>query len=139
MNTHRPLIDLGFTAERFPAGVHICQSFTDDEERENALFHYLLSGINSGERTACFSDKATAPQVDDFLGRQGRCYAELSTSGLLTLSATEHVYFRDERFDPDRMVEVLTQFHDESIDHGYRAARVIGEMSPAVRHVPETT
>ncbi len=135
MNDQRPLVNLGFTEERFPAGVHICQIFTDDDERQDALLEYLLSGINSGERTACFSDKATAPIVGDHLARHGQSFADLSASGALTLSATHAVYFKDDRFDPDRMVEILTRYHDESVHDGYPAARVIGEMSAAVRHV----
>lgn len=135
MKTPRPLVNLGFTEERFPAGVHICQIFSEDDEREDALYRYLLSGIDSRERTACFSDKVTPPEVEGFLARHGKSYMDLCTDGALTLAATEEVYFKDNRFDPDRMVEVLTRYHEESRQGGYPAARVIGEMSPAVRHV----
>ncbi len=135
MNTRPPLVNLGFTEERFPAGVHICQIFSDDDERQEALLQYLLSGISSGERTACFSDKATPSDLEGFLAGRGHSYADLCTSGALTHSATRPVYFRDDCFDPDRMVEVLTHYHEGSVENGYPAARVIGEMSPAVRHI----
>ena len=135
MTTPRPLVHLGFTKERFPAGVHICQIFSEDDEREEALYQYVLSGIDSRERTACFSDKAMPSQMESLLARHGKSFADLCSAGALTLAATEEVYFKDNRFDPDRMVEVLTRYHDESQQGGFPAARVIGEMSPAVRHV----
>ena len=57
MNQPRPLVSLGFTDEKFPAGTHICQIFSDDEERSTSLLEYLRSGLEDGERTVCFSDK----------------------------------------------------------------------------------
>ena len=52
------------------------------------------------------------------------------------LSGTRDVYFPDDRFDPDRMLGLLADFHRESVQAGYRAARVIGEMLPEVLELP---
>jgi len=74
MNHQKPTISLGFTGERFPAGVHICQIFSDDEEREEALLQYVQSGLETGERTSCFSDKAPPAVVSKHLACHGISY-----------------------------------------------------------------
>jgi len=136
MNAHRPTISLGFTDEQFPAGVHVCQIFQDDDERQEALLRFLLSGLQAGERTSCFSDKATEPVVAEFLGRHGISCKEAEASGAFVLAPTREVYFQNDCFDPERMLGVLTKYHEDSVREGYPAARVIGEMTPMVQHVP---
>jgi len=54
----------------------------------------------------------------------------------LTLAGTKDVYFENGSFDPERMLGVLRNYHEDSVSGGYPAARVIGEMAPMVQHVP---
>ncbi|MDO8944651.1 MAG: MEDS domain-containing protein [Desulfobacterales bacterium] len=136
MKPNPPTISLGFAAERFPAGVHICQIFKDDDERQDSLLRFLLSGLQAGERTSCFSDKVTESIVTDFLGRHGISCAQVQASGAFTMATTRGIYFQDDRFDPERMLSLLTKYHEDSVQQGYPAARVIGEMIPAVQAAP---
>ncbi|MCP4623065.1 MAG: hypothetical protein GY850_05985 [bacterium] len=136
MTNSIPLVSLGFTADKVPAGTHICQIFSDDDERNDSLLQYLLSGLRSGERAACFSEKADETAIDEFFAQNGLSYTELSRSGAITLSGTRDVYFKNNRFDPERMLDLLADFHQESIESGYAAARVIGEMTPEIQDLP---
>jgi hypothetical protein len=74
--------------------------------------------------------------VAEHLARHGLSYEERCASGAFTLAATRDIYFKDEQFDPQRIIEVLTRYYDDSVHGGYPAARVIGEMTPKVQHVP---
>jgi hypothetical protein len=136
MERNHGTISLGFTEERFPPGVHVCQIFKDDDERQDSLLSFLLSGLQAGERTSCFSDKATEPVVSEFLGRHGVSYEQVRDSGAFTLAATRTAYFLNGCFDPERMLNVLAKYHEDAVRQGYPAARVIGEMSPDVQHMP---
>lgn len=127
---------LGFTEEQFPVGVHICQIFNDDNEREEALLKYLLSGLQTGERVCCFSEKTSRGMLAEFFVSFGIDYDHMEEAGTFSLAPTREIYFAENRFDPDRMVSVLKQYHDDSVRQGYPAARVIGEMTPEVQHVP---
>lgn len=129
-------VHLGFTEELFPAGAHICQIFSEDDERQGSLFKFLLSGLRSGERTCCFSERVQESVLTEYLGNYGISYPEVRDSGALTLSGTRQVYFQDGRFDPDRMLGLLRAYHTESVSQGYPGARVIGEMTPEVQHLP---
>jgi len=129
-------VSLGFTEELFPVGSHICQIFSEDDERQASLLKFLLSGIQSGERACCFSEKVQESVLTEFLGNYGISYTEARDSGALTLSGTREVYFQGGKFDPDRMLSLLRAYHTESQSQGYSAARVIGEMTPEVQHLP---
>ena len=136
MTTLPRSISLGFAAEQFPPGVHICQVFSDDSEREDALVRFLQSGLEAGERTSCFTDRETPESIRDKLAERGLSFDRSTTSGALTFAPTAEIYFKDGRFDPDRMIELLTRYHEDGRAAGYPAMRVIGEMTPAVQHIP---
>lgn len=128
-------ISLGFTEQKFPPGMHICQIFNNDAEREDALLKFLLSGLQGGECLCCFSEKVRESLLETFLAQNGISYSSVKDSGRLQLSGTNEIYFADDRFDPARMLDLLTRYHQDSVVQGYPAARVIGEMTPAIEHV----
>jgi len=129
-------ISLGFTSQTFPAGAHICQIFTSDSEREDSLLKFVLSGLESQEKTACFSDRTDEKMMGAFLKRYDLSYEQVRDSGLLTMSGVHDVYFKNNRFDPDEMLGLLSGFYEESLEAGYPAVRIIGEMTPEVQHLP---
>ncbi|MHB8834362.1 MAG: MEDS domain-containing protein [Candidatus Methylomirabilia bacterium] len=126
---------LGFAQQQFPAGIHVCQIFSTDEERQESLLKFILSGLQSGERTSCFSDKTTEAAIEEFLGNYGISSRAARDSGALTLAGTADVYFAGGCFDPDRMLGILTTYHEDSVTQGYPAARVMGEMMPNIQNV----
>ena len=135
MSSQHHAVSLGFTEQTFPAGVHICQIFSTDQDRLDSLLLFLSSGLTAGERTACFSEKLDETVLTDHLAHHGLCCAQMKASGALLQAGTRDVYFQDGRFDPDRMVRILQDYHRDSVADGYPAARVIGEMTPDIEHI----
>jgi len=136
MPQNRHLISLGFTGQRFEPGVHICQIFSDDDERQATLLEFIVSGLRDGERASCFSENLKEEAVEEYLFQYGISYAQAKDSGALTLAGAREVYFKDGTFDPDRMLGLLRGFYTQTMEQGYTAARVIGEMTPEVQHLP---
>ena len=132
----RPMISLGFTTGQVPAGTHICQIFNDDDERNDALLKFLISGLQGHERSTCFSEKIDQATVNDYFARNDLPRDDPDRQAAIVLSGTREVYFKEGRFDPERMLDLLAQFHHESMVAGYTAARVIGEMLPEVQEIP---
>ena len=130
-----PTISLGFTEQQLSSGVHICQIFSDDNERQQALLTFLLSGLQSGERTSCFSEHIEEQTLAKFLDSHGISYNEVRSTGALTLAGTLEIYFQNNRFDPERMLDFLSKFHEDSVTQGYSAARIIGEMTQEIQHL----
>ena len=134
--SHEPhMVSLGFTDQTFPAGVHMCQIFGGDEERLDALLKFVSSGLEAGERVACFTEKLDQARLANHLTDHGLACDKLMESGALSRAGTSEVYFQDDRFDPDRMLGLLRQFHSDSVAAGFPAARVIGEMTAEVQHI----
>ena len=129
-------ISLGFTNQTFPAGVHICQIYSSEEERKDSLEKFLLSGLVTGERTACFSEKFDEDSLNSLLIEHGLSCCQAKESGAFSAAGTNDVYFQNGIFDPDRMLGMLRQYHLDSVANGYPAARVIGEMTADVLTVP---
>lgn len=134
-NKHQK-ISLGFTNQQFEPGVHICQIFNDDNERHEALVNYIISGIQAGENTACFSEKETETTLSDLFKSHGIAYKEVEKTGEFSLLKTGEVYFEGGKFEPERMLRLLKEFYENSMDKNRTGARVIGEMTPEVEHVP---
>lgn len=129
-------ISLGFTAQPFPPGVHVCQIFSEDDERQEAMLKFVLSGLQSRERTCCFSEKMKEAILAGFLESYGVSYHDAVESAALTLAGTREIYFQDNRFNPERMLGMIQETHEDSVRQGYPAARVIGEMTAEIQHVP---
>jgi len=133
MEPHR--ISLGFTPQTFEPGVHICQIFSEEDEWQESLFKYLASGIQGGEKTCCFSEKATESFLTEAFGREGLDYSDARDKKAVSLLRTAEIYFQEGRFDPDRMLALLEAFYSKSQAEGFAGARVIGEMSPKVQQI----
>ena len=129
-------ISLGFTDQLFESGAHVCQIINDDQERQDAVLSYLFSGLKAGERAACFSDRFQGKPLADSLSGIGMSYDQLCSDGAIVRAATDDVYFKEGRFDPDRTLKLLEDFYWESIEKKYSNARVIGEMTAEVEKVP---
>lgn len=128
-------ISLGFTDGEFHPGVHICQIFNEDEEREESLLKFLLSGVQGQEKSSCFSENISSAALEKFFKPFGFLYDDLVKSGAISLAGTSDVYFQNDEFSPDRMLELLKEFHIDSQNQGFKAARVIGEMTPEVKDI----
>lgn len=131
-----PEISLGFTAQTFPAGMHICQIFSDDDERLDSLLAFLCSGLATGEKVACFTEKFDGPALERELGARRLSQTELLRRGALTVAGTHDAYFQGGRFDPQRMLAMLRQLHADAVTQGFTAARVIGEMTAEIESIP---
>ncbi|MFO7569168.1 MAG: MEDS domain-containing protein [Smithellaceae bacterium] len=131
---HRP-VSLGFTRQEFEPGVHVCQIFSDDSERFDSLLNFLVSGLQAGERTCCFSDSADQRAIEEHLNDCGVSYRQAISSKMLSISGTSEAYFINQRFDPDHMIKMLRDYYLDALDQGYGAARVIGEMAAEIQHI----
>ncbi|MBK1704427.1 hypothetical protein [Halochromatium glycolicum] len=67
---------LGFANEPFEPGVHVCHIYSEDDERLSAILKFLLTGLQGGERSSCFSEHCDEQAVADELARHGLSYPE---------------------------------------------------------------
>ena len=111
-------ISLGFTDQRFDPGVHICQIYSEKDERQESLLNFILSGIQSGEMSACFSENIREEAIDEFLANYGISYSEQKDKGSFVLSGTTSAYLDGGRFVPERMLKKLEEFYRKAMTEG---------------------
>lgn len=128
-------ISLGFTSQQFEPGVHICQIYNNDNERRDAIVNFIISGLKTGENTACFSENESESTLAEFFKQQGIDYHEVINSGDFSISKTAEVYFENGKFDPEKMLNLLQEFYEKSVTNSRSGARVIGEMTSEIEHI----
>lgn len=126
---------LGFANQAFAPGVHVCHIYNDDNERLDAIKQFLLTGVQGGERSSCFSEHCDERAIADEFDRHGLSFSEISTAGAVTLGGVRDVYFEAGNFDPERMLAKLRQLYRQGLETGHRAARIIGDMLPEVLEI----
>lgn len=127
--------NLGFTDKKIPVGTHMCLVFTEEKERVDSLLKFILSGLNANERVACFTEQMSESFLSSYLKDNHISYDECKKELRLTVAGTSQVYFENGEFNPDRMLSVLSNFYKESLEKGFNASRVIGEMVPEVEKI----
>lgn len=135
MTYSTPIIDLGFVAAPVPAGSHICQIYSSDSERDDALVKFVTKGLLLREYAACFSDHMDRDVLSACLKDAGISFDEAQASGHLIASGAEAVYFEGNAFNPERLLARLKKLRADSIESGCVGARVIGEMSPRIGRI----
>ncbi len=128
-------ISLGASDHEFSGSVHICQIYSSEQEREETLYQFIVTGMEAHEKIGCFSEKISDQKLDTQLKAFGFSLEQAKSGGALTCSSTREAYFHSNQFNPERMLKVLKEFYTESIERGFNSARVIGEMTPNVQTV----
>lgn len=135
MDQNHVMISLGFTDEKVPVGSHICQIYSERNECITSLLKFLLSGLQARERIGCFSEKVDEEALTEYFANYNISYSECKQHQAITLTSTQEAYFQNHVFDPERTLSILSNYHQESLDLGFPAARLIGEMPSMIQHV----
>ncbi|MGD0020182.1 MAG: MEDS domain-containing protein [Candidatus Limnocylindrales bacterium] len=131
------VISLGFTAERFPAGTHMCYIYNDDNERREVVSKYVESGLQGSEKVGYFVDLMSPQDMRAHLSAHGiDLPSDIDAPGLSITRALDTYCGLDSTFLPERMLENLRSMYSSSIGEGYAGARATGEMSWALQGMP---
>lgn len=135
MNENKNDVTLGFISDKVPAGTHVCLIYNTEKDRVDSLLKFLLSGMESGEKAICYSERMDEHTVREFFGKNSLSYDEHKEKNAITLAGVSEVYFKNNVFDPERMLNNLKSFYKESKDKNFKGARVIGEMLPEIEKI----
>lgn len=131
-----PTVSLGFTGGRFARGLHVCQVFASDVERDRTRAQFIAAGLSAGEWCRCFVAEGAVARIASLLRAEGVDTTGAEQSGALAVSSTREAYFSEGRFEPETLLQKLASFHRSVDQAGHPGARVIGEMSREIEEVP---
>jgi len=129
-------ISLGFDKKAYPAGTHMCLIYNDEAERRKIITKFLEGGLKTGEKVAYFVNEISPTDVYAWLEKMDIAIPDKDLDAAFTAAEARKTYCPDGTFIPDRMLAVLRDFYDRSVDHGYPHCRVSGEMGWALKNMP---
>jgi hypothetical protein len=129
-------VQMGFTGETFPPGIHMCYIYNDEIQRKKVISKFLESGLLSGEKASYFMDVITVDEMNEYFSALGLDRLLREHDGRFSVATAKETYYPSGTFIPDEMLDRLGVFYSQSIQAGYSGARVSGEMSWAARDVP---
>jgi len=125
-----------FWEDRFDDGIHVCQLFSDEEDRVGSLTRYLAAGIGGGQKCGCCTLDDAQAALGHHLGPSGLSVDDARASGQLSLVDADHIWLAKGRFDPELLLSHLSDFQDSAGAQGWSGVRIIAEISPAIPELP---
>ena len=122
---------------RFPHGQHICALYSTREERIAQAAEYLQDGLAAGDRILYAAESAAdleelraaiAAGIPDFDAR-------VAAGAVIELTHDE-AHLQDGHFDAERMLAMLNDLIEETLDRGFAGLRTCGDMSWLLRKAP---
>jgi hypothetical protein len=136
MNSQRQEVDLGFTQERFPKGIHMCLIFDQEEYRRKIVSEFLAAGLKHGEQVRYMTDVNTAQDVVSWFLDIGVELPPFREDGPFIMFRAEDAYCPHGRFNPTETIARMKSRYDQAKRLGYSGTRGSGEMSWALKGVP---
>lgn len=132
MSESSHMADLGFAEVHVPYGAHVCQIYNNRDERNDSLLKFLSKGLEQEEAVGCFSDNEFYEFFKEHYPRKDISFDDSLHAGGLVFADAAEFYFRNNRFDPDYMLQALGEFYDNCQEKDYPGGRIIGEMLPEI-------
>lgn len=129
-------MDLGFTQERFPTGIHVCLIFDRDDERQKVVSEYMAAGLRQGEQVRYFTDTTAPEKVRDWLSEIGVEIPEAKENGTFRVIKAENGYYPSGQFEPREMISRILSNYELAKKAGYSGARSCGEMTWMLKDIP---
>lgn len=114
---------------RMQPGDHYCGIYRNDEDQRAVTIDFVRDGISRNEKMFYLVNVQSAEDLRATLKDAGIDAEQLIESGQLVIMTAKEAYLRDGQFDPDRMIQLLSDETDKAIAEGYAALRATGEMT----------
>lgn len=124
------------TMDALKPGEHLCCLYETEEQHRAVLSSFLSQGLELGEKVIYILDERTPEEILGYLKDTGLGVEPFLEQGQVRVLTCEEAYIRNGTFDPDSMIALLERETKQSLDEGWKALRVTGEMSWALREVP---
>lgn len=111
---------------------HICSIYETKQEQLSAVIPYIKEGLSKNEKCVYIADENTIDEVIEFLKKDISLVLDAIAEGALVILGKEDSYLRYGFFEPDQMLNFLTEQVRHAKQQGFKALRVTGEASWAL-------
>lgn len=136
MSDHESTASVGFMAEQFPFGFHMCYIYNDESERKQVVAKFLESGVMEGARAIYVADKATDNDVAGYLEEIGIDLPKVTRDDQLLTLCARNFYCPGDLFSPEQALDNVRAVKEESQAAGFPSIRFASEMDWALNGRP---
>lgn len=129
-------VSFGFTEQRFPAGMHICYLYNDENERQQTIAQFIESGLLAGEKVGYLSDMPFQDEMATYLARLGFIPPDSLKPDQLVLAQAETTYCPDGTFLPERMIDYWRALYSQAQQESFAGVRITGETNWLCKGMP---
>jgi DNA-binding CsgD family transcriptional regulator len=129
MNDVDRQVDLGFTPDRYPEGVHLCGLFSDEQERGSVVYPFVRAGLRDGEKVDYLADAAVPDWRERAVDERTMTSLPPNQLKMLSVVSAEETYCPTGEFIPQVMLDHLRDVYEQSRSIGSEGSRVTGETS----------
>jgi hypothetical protein len=122
--------------DQMQPGDHYCGIFRSDVEHRRIVIEFVRLGIERNEKMLYFVNLMTAVQLKSTLSAAGIDVDALVEKGQLVILTAKQAYLQHGTFDPEKMIDMLSQETARTLEAGYSALLVTGEMTWALAGDP---
>lgn len=115
---------------------HLCMICETHEEQFSAISRFMKIGLRRREKCICITDESNVEVVIEQMKKIGIKTDYAIRAGALSVITKHDSYLKSGYFDPDRMINSIKEASDDAMSSGYKALRVIGDMSWALGDYP---
>ncbi len=117
---------------QFRHGDHICVFYRSEGSLREVLTPYIAEGLRCGQKCFCAQKPHVGGQLLNDLRFIGVNTTDAIRRGALEIHTEDEAYFRNRRFEPQAMIDMLARSMKEALEMGFTGFRTAGEMSWAV-------
>lgn len=121
---------------RFPVPCHACAFFHSREEKYELLLPFTRDGVEAGDRLYHIVNREHVADHRDRLASYGISVDDAESTGQLQICPWEEAYLRDNRFDQNRMLELVEDMLKTGRENGFGITRAWGNMEWALEGMP---
>jgi hypothetical protein len=136
MDNSRKEIDLDFTKDHFPEGIHMCLIYDRDDDRQKIVSEYMTAGLKQGEQIRYLTDTTAPEVVESWFLEAGVEFSEAGENPPLKIFSAENAYCPNGQFNPRELIPTLLPRYELAKKAGYTGQRSCGEMTWALKGIP---
>jgi hypothetical protein len=119
-------------------GDHVCLFYDNPERQLETAVEFVRQGVERNELCLYVCADRACPDFSSALHRSGLPVTELVMTGALRILDKTEAHLARNRFEPERMVALLSAATEQALDAGFNGLRAAGEMSWILDGVPGT-
>ncbi len=120
-------------------GMHLCSIYKTKEEQFSVIIPYFKEGVKRKEKCIYIVEESDKKEIIQRLSDDVDINYDLCRRwGKILFFTKEEAYLKGGYFDPEKMINLLTEAEAECLMQGYNGMRVTGEMTWILTKLPGT-